>query len=389
MPTGIDKGSAADLLGRLVACPSVNPTGLDDWVGGQYGEGAMADLLDSIVRPWGAQTRKVEFAPGRFNFIARFEGRDAGRSLMLESHADTVAVEGMTVDPFKPAIRDGRLYGRGACDTKGSMAAMLLAIRKVLDEAGQPPVTLLLVATGDEELGAGGAHNLVAEGLCVDAAVAGEPTDLKIVYAHKGVCRFNIITEGRAAHSSEPARGVNAIVHMSRIVQLIHGELAAELTHQQHPVLGSPTISVGTIRGGSQVNVVPDRCEIRVDRRMLPGETREQILADLQGRLESLKKAAPEMTYSLQQLQRYPPLQEARDGAVAGRLAEACRRVLGGAEFAGVAYATNAGVFREAGVPSVVFGPGSISQAHTADEYIELDSLLNAAGVYAELIRLY
>ena len=382
----IDRNNLTDLLSRLVACASVNPDRRET-TAGQFGEGELADLLASIVQPWGAETRKVEFAPGRFNFIARFDGRDSARSLMFEAHADTVSVEGMSIDPFDPVVRDGRLYGRGACDTKGAMAAMLLAIRTVLDETGRPPVTVYFVATGDEELGCGGAYELVGEGFTVNAAIVGEPTDLRIVYAHKGACRFAVTTAGRAAHSSDPSQGVNAIAQMARIVQCIEGPLAERLSRVDHPVLGPPTVSVGLIRGGTQVNVVPAHCQIEVDRRYLPGETREQIEDELRRELDRLPQAAPPLDYTLSGLQWYPALEDARQGEPGEALANACRKVLGQPAYATVPWATNAGVFQGAGIPSLVFGPGSIKQAHTAVEYVEIEAVAKAAEVYAEAIR--
>jgi acetylornithine deacetylase len=377
---------AADLLSRLVSCPSVNP-GRGEPAGPPFGEAAMADLLAGLLSGWGAETRKAEIAPGRFNFIARFKGADPGRSLMLEAHADTVSVAGMTIDPFVPVVRDGRLYGRGSCDCKGPMAAMLLAIRTVLDEPAPPPATVYFVATGDEEVGAGGARRLMADGFRVDAAVVGEPTDLAVVCAHKGAYRCRIVTKGRAAHSSDPSQGVSAIARMARVVEAIDGPLARELRRTQHPVLGSPTVSVGVICGGRQVNIVPDRCEIEVDRRTLPGETADGVERQFRDHLDVLRAADPALEYDLEALEWLPAFEESPDGPLARRVGGACEKVLGRAEFKGVPWTANVGIFRQAGIPCLLFGPGSIRQAHTADEYVELDQVARAAAVYAEILR--
>jgi len=379
---------AADLLSRLVSCPSVNPTRARPG-GPPFGEGRMADLLAGLVAPWGAEARKVEIAPGRFNFIARFEGADPGRHLLFEAHADTVSAEGMTIDPFDPVVRDGRLYGRGSCDCKGPMAAMLLAIRAALDERGRLPFTLTFAATGDEELGAGGARRLVAGGFRADAAVVGEPTDLAVVCAHKGAYRCRLTTRGRAAHSSDPSRGVNAIVHMARLVEAIQGPLARDLAREAHPALGPRTVSVGTIRGGRQVNVVPDLCEIEVDCRTLPGDTPESIARRLGDLLDSLRAADPALACDLEPLEALPAFEEDTGGPLARCVRAACEKVLGRAEFVGVPWASNVGIFRQAGIPCLLFGPGSIRQAHTADEYVELAQVVQAAEVYAEILRTF
>lgn len=380
---------AAELLSRLVACPSVNPA-RGKAAGPPFGEGPLTELLASVLGPWGAQVRRIEIAPGRFNFIARFEGADPRRSLLLETHADTVSADGMTVAPFAPAIRDGRLYGRGSCDAKGPMAAMLLGIREAVAAGGRPPATLHFVATGDEEFGATGAHRLMADGFRADAAVVGEPTGLAIVHAHKGAYRFRIVTHGCAAHSSDPRRGINAIARMATIVQALEGPLAVRLAAAPaHPVLTPPTVSVGLIRGGTQINIVPDRCEIEVDRRTLPGESREAVERQCREAVASMASTPAAPDYDFEPTEWYPGMEEDPRGPAASVVAAACEKVLGRAEFRGAPWASNAGIFREAGIPSVVFGPGFIAQAHTAEEYIDLDQVVRAAAVYAEIIRTF
>ncbi|MBE3099892.1 MAG: M20 family metallopeptidase [Planctomycetes bacterium] len=389
---------AKELLARLVSCPSAGPS-----PGGAApaGEAAMADLLASIVKPWGAVTRKVPIAPGRYNFIARFPG-GGPRTLMLEAHADTVPADGMTIPPFEPAVRGGRLYGRGSCDTKASLAAMLLAIRGVLESGQRPQATLYFVATGCEETGGIGARRLVADGFRPDAAVIGEPTDLDIVCAHKGAYRCRVTAIGRAAHSSDPSRGISAIAGMARVVQALEGLLARRATRARCGSSGArsnvtrrsrvglvATVSVGTIRGGTQVNVVADRCEIEVDRRTLPGETHEQVAAEIRRAVDAAGKAGPRCRYEFKAYEWYPAFEEDRRGPPARLVAAAARKVLGRARFKAVPWASNAGIFREAGIPCIVFGPGSIRQAHTTDEYVDLEQVAAAARVYAEIIRTF
>jgi acetylornithine deacetylase/succinyl-diaminopimelate desuccinylase-like protein len=351
--------STADLLSQLVACRS------------DATEAALADLLARLVRPWGARVTVQAVLPGRPNFIATLPGHDESRSLLLEAHSDTVPGEGQ----YTPTIREGRLHGRGACDTKGAMAAMLLAIETVLAEAGRPPITLHFVSTCNEELGAAGAHHLMRSGFRADWAVVGEPTELAIVYAHKGALRLRLRAEGKAAHSSTPGRGDNAIYKMCAVVAALEKELAPRLAGVHHADLGSPTLSVGTIRGGSQVNVVPDWCEIEVDRRLVPGEEQHQVIEDLVGLLPG------DCGYTVTEY--YPPLSQSLTSPLVRRMLAA----VGESRLATAPWASNAGVFAAAGIPSILFGPGSIRQAHTNDEYVELAQVEAASRVYADLIR--
>ena len=379
---------AERLLSELVACPSVNPSGAPH-AGRPYGEAELQHLLGRLLGEWGARTTMAEVMPGRYNLIARFAGRDSGRSLMLEAHADTVDAEHMAVAAFDPVVENGRLYGRGSCDTKGAMASMLLGIRAALDADATPPVDLYFVATCGEERGAQGAHALMEGGFRPTAAVVGEPTDLALVNLHKGALRWRVTTLGKAAHSSDPTQGINAISLMARVIQRIDGTLAPALAQRSHPLLGPPVISVGLIRGGTQPNTVPARCEIDIDRRLLPSETRESAHAEIVRELDEMARQDARFRYEIAQTEWYPPMEEDPNSPVAEALSESCRKVLGAAAFRAAPYGTNGGIFKHHGVPSVVFGPGSARQAHTADEYVELEQVAMAARVYADLVRTF
>jgi acetylornithine deacetylase len=307
--------------------------------------------------------------------------------LLLDAHADTVGANGMTIPPCDPQVRDGRLYGRGSCDTKGGMAAMLLAIRAVLDESGRPPVTLHFTATGDEEDGGLGAARLVETGFKADAAIIAEPTDLRIVYAHKGACRFRVALRGKAAHSSVPELGVNAVEAAADLIQAIRGQFIGRLMYRVHPDLGKAITCVTVIEGGERVNIVPDRCQIEVDCRCLPGERRHHLEQVMRGLLDELVATQPGLRYECEIFQWYPALAGSRSDAFVTRMAAAARLLPGPDPLVTAPYGTNAGFFSEVGIPCVVFGPGSIAQAHTADEYVELDQVARAVPVYANMIR--
>ena len=384
----LERQNVRDLLSELVACPSVNPGEREDFAP-PFGEARLAGLLKTRLEAMGAEVALVEVAPNRPNLIATFAGRDPGRSLILDAHLDTVPVEGMTIPPFEPVVRDGLLYGRGACDTKGPMTAMLLALQRILAGDGAPPVTVHFVAGMNEEHGGTGAMALMESGFRADAAIIGEPTELAIVHAHKGSVRWRLTTHGKAAHSSTPERGVNAIQHMAKVIELISGEMAARLAEIHHPLIGHPTLSVGKIGGGTQVNVVPDECWIDIDRRMTPGEDRVALEKELAEAMERLKASVPGLAFSIKRTESYPPLETSRESPVAKALAAACHSVLGEARFDAATFGTNGGFYSESGIPSVVFGPGSLKQAHQAVEFIEIDAVCRAVDVYAEAIRAF
>lgn len=378
--------TATDLLCRLVSCPSVNP-GSPAMTGNRLGEGAMSEFLDALLQSWGARTHRIEYSPGRWNTVAVWQGKNKERSLLLDAHMDTVGIEGMTIPPFEPQLRDGRLYGRGACDTKGPMAAMLMAIRRILDSDGALPVTLHFAATGDEEDGATGVTHLLASGMTADAAIVAEPTGLNIVYTHKGACRFRVRLHGKAAHSSVPWLGVNAVTAAAEMIHAIQNDFIRRIRYQSHPALGMATVCVSTIRGGTRVNVVPDYCEFDVDCRCLPGEKRDDLANAMGGLLDTIAADIQGLQAKCDIFQWYPALSGCECSPFLSRMAVACQKVAGPCTTSAASYATHGGFYSQAGIPCIVCGPGSIAQAHTADEYIDLDQLQQAVNIYEAMIR--
>ncbi len=374
-----------EVLAELVACPSVSP-GRRKTFAEPYGEMRLAQFLADWMRARGAEVDLREVSPGRPNVVAHFKGQRSDRSLMLDAHSDTVQVDDMSIPPFDPQQRNGRLYGRGACDTKGSMAAMCVAVERIVSGGRPPPIDLYFVSTCDEEMGASGASELMRSGFRPSMAIVGEPTDLYVCHAHKGVLHWALEIHGKPFHSSMPERGISAIYPMAAIVQAIEVRLQGALRLRVHPELGPATVSVGRIEGGTQVNVVPSRCAATIDRRLLPDESIESATAELQALVDDVMAAYPAAKAALHTTDHYPPLFTPQDAAVAQLGFDACERVLGDTRFVTAPWASNAGVFAAAGVPSVLFGPGSIQQAHTSDEFIELDSLRSAVDVLEAMI---
>lgn len=382
--------TVVEILAQLVALPSVNPMGgtADPAI---CFEGRVSDWLVEFFQSIGAACERIEVRPGRDNVIARYDSPGADLTILLDAHQDTVPVEGMTIDPFSPKIADGRLWGRGACDVKGGMAAMLFAFRRLIQERPAGAANVVLSCTCDEEATIIGISDLVtywttAKGkskllaTSPDVAIIAEPTELDVVVAHRGVTRFKIRTKGRACHSSDPTQGVNAIYRMAKLVSALQ-EYADSLavTVKAHPLCGSASLSVGKISGGTSVNIVPDECVIEVDRRVTPGEDGARIVAEIREflavRLDfDFEFDAPWIEC--------PALTDANNTQLANAVLEHVAAVDGVHSAVGVPYGTHASQTCAAGVPSIVFGPGSIQQAHTKDEYIDIGQLEKAAEVY-------
>jgi len=364
------------LLRELVAIPSMNPYRAEG-LGPGYGEARLAEHVASFLKKAGLAVELSEVAPGRPNVVASLDG-PGGKPMLFVAHLDTVPAEGMTVPPFEGVVKGGRLYGRGACDNKGSMAAMLTALERVA-AARSNPSPIVFAATVDEESGYGGIRAVVGGGLRARAALVGEPTLLTIVIAHRGVVRWAITTRGKSAHSAQPQRGINAIYPMARLVADLEA-LAGELAQRKpHPLVGPPTLSVGTIHAGHSVNTVPDRCVLEVDRRLIPGESADEAEAELRALVERHDA-------TIQRFFTAGTFEVPEDAEVVQSAKEAVEAVTGEARIAGVAYATEAAELMAAGIPVVVLGPGDGSKAHSADEHIALDQLEAAARIYERLM---
>jgi acetylornithine deacetylase len=372
------------LLRDLVALPSVNPMGRP-LQGPSVFEARVTSYLEEYFRGLGVRWERQLIAPLRENIVAYYEPPGARSTLVFEVHQDTVPVDHMTIDPFAALLESGRLYGRGACDVKGGMAAMLAAFARLVREKPAGSARVVLACCVDEEFTFLGVQRLVQEDLRggVDgpvAAVVAEPTGLDIVQAHKGAVRWHLRTAGRSCHSSRPELGVNAIYHMARVLPFVE-RFAEELRQtRSHPLLGPATLSVGRIEGGTSVNTVPDWCMVEIDRRTLPGEATADVPAEL---LAYLKQHAPrEVDYRLSEpWLSCPALSPEGSAEVVARLGAAIDGVRGRHAVHAVPYGTDASTLAEAGVPAVVFGPGNIEQAHTCDEWIDVAEVEAASEI--------
>jgi acetylornithine deacetylase len=373
--------SCEALLAQMVAIDTVNPH-----CGGRPGgEAALAALLESLAQGWGLSTRRCPVAAGAFNLLVTAEAAAADAEwLLFESHLDTVAVTGMTIEPWTLCATGERLSGRGACDTKGSGAAMLWALRDYARAAARPR-HVGVVFTVDEEARMTGARAFARDGLPallprLRGIVVGEPTGLRPVVAHNGVVRWRTITRGVAAHSARPALGRSAISTMVRVVAALE-ERFVPAANRPHPLTGGAAASVNVIRGGTQVNVIPDYCEIECDRRLAPGEPAAETLAARDAVLAGL----PVEHDSLYVV---PPLDEICAWPLHAWMQPAFAAAgLDGAA-AGAGYVTDASHYAAAGAATLVLGPGDVAQAHTPDEWLDRGQLAAAVRLYGALMRL-
>lgn len=361
--------------------PSVNPMGRTDLPDDILYESRVTGFLEQEFRNLGCEFHRQPAAPGRDNIIATYiPPSPAPFTLLLEAHQDTVPVDAMIVDPFGATIENGKLYGRGSCDVKAGIAVMFAAFARLVKERPAGSAKVVVAFTVDEEHTFLGAQELVKSGPRSDFAIVAEPTLLNIVSAHKGVVRWNLETSGRACHSSRPEQGVNAIYRMARLLRGVE-EYAAELQHlPADPLLGPRTLSVGRVKGGVSANTVPDFCTVDLDRRLIPGEDPLATVAQLSDFLSQY----PGIDFPFTATEPHiacPSLSARGSEALVQRLGSTINSVVGKHEVHAVPYGTDASTIAAAGIPSVVFGPGDIAQAHTKNEWIDLDQLEPAAEI--------
>lgn len=361
------------LLRDLIALPSVNPAFVPP--GHPHaGEQRVAAFITDAAKKAGLEVESQPVVDDRANVLVKLTPQgQIKRRIVLAPHMDTVPCA--EERQLTPEFRDGKLYGRGACDTKGSVAVYLQTMLDLAQAERRPKETeIVLAALVDEENAQGGSRVLGGSGFKADLAIVGEPTKLRVVTAHKGDLWLRLQTRGKAAHGSRPDLGRNAVLEMARVVQLLETTYAKKLREKKHGLLGHATINVGSIWGGNQPNIVPDQCEITADRRTLPGETEKSVFNEIRELLNAHKLRAELMDFKGLES---PPLETSTDHEIVQDLMTEARQH----QPAGVDFFCDAAILAQAGIPSVVFGPGDIAQAHTADEWILARQLGTAASI--------
>ena len=369
---------ALSLLRDLVAIDSVNPS----LVAGAAGEGSIAAFIADHMRRVGLDVTVQDVVPGRPNVIGVVESRAPGKSLLFCGHVDTVGVDGMAA-PFRPEIRDGRLYGRGAQDMKGGVSAMIDAAR-VIVERGLSRGRLIVAAVIDEEYASLGADALVTD-WTADGAVVTEPTDLQVAVGHKGFAWLEIETRGRAAHGSRPRDGRDAIMRMGRVLHRLEALDRDLQARPAHPILGTGSLHASIVTGGRELSSYPDRCVLQMERRTVAGEHAESAHAEVSAILDALTREDPEFEASVQLTFARPPYElSANDqlprAVVAAAAATGCTSAT-----TGMSFWTDAAVLAGAGIPSVLFGPGGAG-LHSRLEYVNVADVVTCRDVLARLV---
>ena len=374
--------STLQLLRDMIAIPSVNPMGAAN----QSAEKGMANFIENVLNGARIDCERQTVSEGRDNLIAIVHSTESDvNGIMLNSHMDTVPVDNMSIKPFDPVIENGRVFGRGSCDAKASIAAMMSAL---IEYANQPhrPRPAVFAAMADEEFGFSGSWKLTEKSWPVSACVVGEPTLLTRVIAHKGIVRWRIAVDGLSAHGAEPELGRNAVYDGARVALALE-EYAQRLAEKQpHPRLGHSTLNVGRVAGGHAVNIVPDKCVFELECRLLPGEDGQQAVTCCEHFLRDRLPESVQLTFESPYLID-PAMETAPEAEIVEALARAQQDELGfHRELAGANYGTDGSKLSRAGIQTVVCGPGDIAQAHTANEFVEITQLELATRMYSRLL---
>ncbi len=382
----IDEAELEGLLLELIAIPSVNPMGR---AGAELPAGAgEPEAIARFVHRWlldrGIPAVLLPVPSGGANVVATLGAEGDAPTLLFDAHTDTVPADDWLDTAFRPRREGNRIYGRGACDTKGSLAAMMVALAAA-NRSGPPPHRVVLLASADEEYGRTGLRTYLAEHPRIDAAVVGEPTGAMPIIACKGAARWDIVVNGRSAHTSRPHEGVNAITGMGRVLQTLELYQQEVLSTRISPLVGPPTLTVTTIRGGTACNMVPAQCRISLDLRTLPEEPPADAMRDVQQFLEA--RCRLPMVHESVQL--WEGAITPADHPFVDCCRAICQEVHGpeqGVACGGVSYGCHASDYSRRRIPNVIIGPGNIAQAHTADEFVPFQEVLAACRVYRRLM---
>ena len=376
----IDRDQLIADLSAMIRSASVNTFGAPSGIGA---EAAMAELFEAKLRSLGLEIGSHEVVSGRRNVWGTLKGIGRGPTILLAGHMDTVGVEGYA-DPFEPAVKDGKIYGRGSCDMKAGLAAYFEVIRRLQRMDTPLSGDVIVVGVIDEEHAMAGSRHFGLHGPKVDFAIVAEPTLLQISTAHKGQMLTTIRTKGLAAHSSMPDKGRNAIYHMGAVLGALQDYADDVSKRAPDAICGSPSFSVGMIRGGDNACSVPDFCEIDVDRRTIPGETSAVVMKELHSAMASAKTNALELEYEIgTPFLDLPPLDTQADALVTKSVVSACKAVIGHVDVSSFPGSTDAPNF---GCPTVICGPGNLAQCHSLNEYVALDQIEDAARIYIHAI---
>jgi acetylornithine deacetylase/succinyl-diaminopimelate desuccinylase family protein len=362
---------------NLISIDSVNQS-----VGGS-GETKIGEFVSDYMEKIGLDVHIQDVTDEKFNVIGVLKGEDSERSLMMNGHMDTVGVKGMIHSPFEPFIEDNKMHGRGACDMKGPIAAMIASAETLAKARIRLKGDIQISTVVDEEYMSLGTNKLLEE-FHPTAAIVGEPTDMGVGIAHDGVVRLEVETLGKATHGSVPEMGIDAIIEMSKFVLRLN-DLKKEYAKRNHVLVGVPKLHTSRIEGGSEWNIVPDYCLLKVEHRTIPGETSSMIVNEYEQLFEDLKKEDPSFEAGLKVVMDKQSMEIDSKEPVVKSLQKAFYEIRGfEPQIVGEPYWTDASLFvNKSGIPTCLFAPGDIRVAHSKNEYINIEDVVDAARIYA------
>ncbi|NSL74580.1 MAG: M20 family metallopeptidase [Thaumarchaeota archaeon] len=355
------------------------------------GEQEVCEYLSDILKSLGMKVRLQEVLPKRPNIIAEVLGGNNGKSIMFNGHIDTVPIgniEKWNTDPYKAIIKDSKLFGRGATDMKGSIASMIIAIKYIMNNVENFNGKIIFTGVMAEETTGLGTQKVLEENIKTDMAIVGEPSDEKIYRAHKGTIWFNIFTYGKLEHSSESdTESNNAIINMMRLIEEIN-KISKELEGKNNSLVGHPSINVGLIEGGTKQNMIADSCKVSIDRRILPEEEPNEILDELRVRFDNLRLIDNRLKFNIEKDTIREAVEVSESEPIVQEVKRAVNKILNiNPIVSGMKATTDMSILVNQGnIPSVIYGPGFIKQAHTIDEFIEVERLVESSQVYAEVL---
>ena len=355
------------------------------------GEKEVCEYLESYLKSLGMKVRLQEVLPNRPNIIAEVIGDDVGRSIMFNGHVDTVPIGDIkkwSMDPYSAIIKDNKLFGRGSTDMKGSIASMIIAMKFIMNNVKKFNGKIIFTGVMAEETTGLGTQKIVEENIKADMALVGEPSDEKIYRAHKGTMWFNLSTYGKLEHSSESnSKSNNAIINMMKLIMEIN-KISKELETIENNLVGHPSINVGLIDGGTKQNMIADSCRISIDRRTLPEEKTDEILDKLRIRLDRLRSLDDRLTFDLEIDTIREAVEVVESEQIVQEVKNALNKVINkNPTISGMKATTDMSILVNQGnIPSVIYGPGFIKQAHTVDEFIEVKRLVESSQVYTEIL---
>ena len=377
----IDEKRLLELLQEMIKIDSVNPC----LVKGGNGEFNIAHYIGNRLAELGLEIKFQEIEPRRLNVIGILKGAGQGKSLMLNGHTDTVGMDKMDIDPLNPRYDNGKVYGRGSLDMKSGLSAMIMAAEAIVKSGVKLKGDVIFAFVADEEYKSVGTEALIKE-YSADAALICEPTNLEIGIAHKGFAWTKVEVFGKAAHGSRPDEGIDAIVKAGKVLTEIDNLANNILPRKRHPLVGSPSIHASLISGGTELSTYPDYCQIKLERRIIPGEGRQTVVDEMKGLIDKISSRDEQFKANVEVFFHRPPLQASKNEVIVKSLEKAYISVLKKEpQHAGLSYWTDSAILAESGIPTVIFGPRG-EGLHASVEYVDFDSVVATAKILAEAI---